>query len=216
MGDIRVNQVAFELTPGLRVNLGSYLGCNGWQMDFSYTRLYSDRRDTLNYIYDAKISAKQDLKYNVFDWKMMKTITFPYCFTLEPYFGVRAAWIYNELDINGSIQPITGDVSIEYTSKVENNFRGAGFESFWRLCWGTYDLKNRSPYNQYTVDTTLSYINSSYNTLKGVQSAFQLALGLNWGHYFCKCKYFLGLKAGYELNAYPDLIKLSRYSSFSK
>jgi hypothetical protein len=179
-------------------------------------------------------SAKQHFSYQVFDWVLQNTIYWKKRFTFTPYFGVRGAWITNQLDVTylGIDQGASATVNVSDIARVQSNYRAwgirGGFRGIWvlgygleifgnasmSLVYGKHDIRQRE--NALALSATspadafLNFSTTSANDWYALREAFQLALGMEWGRHFSCDKVYFGLKVGYEANIWPDVIQLRK------
>lgn len=178
-------------------------------------------------------AASQKLSYQTFDWVMQKTVFWKSMFAFSPYFGVRGVWITNKLDVTyDGIGADTNQVAfnVQDIARVQSDYRGgglrAGFKGNWMLGYGLEIFGNASMslvYGKHFIRqkedilaltaVTPAFLNASTtsaNDWKALRSAFQLALGLEWGRNFNNDSFFFGLNIAYEANLWPDVIQLRK------
>jgi|GEM_PF-4763401 len=244
----RVQKVNLSFHPGLRLSLGFYMPTPHWKIHLTYTRFRtSDYRDvypgpneTLTPIWQsAQLSspneqecahAKQMLNYNVFDWDLQNHLSSGKHFVLNSSFGLRTAYIRNDLTVRYDGESRTPKAPVEDRANIKNHFRGIGLKGGLAIhyllgqnfeLFGTSSISlllsriTRHHHEKYTAISTSGELFSgrvgNSNRFLSTKSAFDLALGLSWGHYFGEAQQrYFGLSAAYEVHIWPDQIQLMR------
>jgi len=179
-----------------------------------------------------EVNAKQRMGIKIIDADLAKTFITRSCFTFDPFISFRYARItlgtridFKEFQddnlVSGAFPPY-GTNHID----LNNNFLGYGLRAGFKLNWalgnsgfevfgkgafsslvGTFYLRNRNDLNRATNDPAqVNGTSTAAYKFADMQNSFQLVLGLLWGAtFYHKC--YLGIKAGYEMNTWPEFIK---------
>ncbi|PIS01724.1 MAG: hypothetical protein COT84_00790 [Chlamydiae bacterium CG10_big_fil_rev_8_21_14_0_10_35_9] len=177
-------------------------------------------------------NARQRHREKVLDFDFLREFA---CgrFSINPFVGVRFAWVKSDLSIdyfrgrdpNSSI-PIDGYLNHTDVNNHMNFGVGlhTGLQSNVDLGWGfglfgtssvsalvgqfqfehredVTDLVFVAPFPPIPYTTTRSFKVTDF------QTAWELGVGLDWGHHFCDCAYYLGFKVGYEANIWPNFFR---------
>lgn len=130
--------------------------------------------------------------------------------TLRPYIGMRTTWIHQDLDVS-----VVNTQSVSQHSDLKNHFWGYGFvagmDTDWLFGRG-FSLFANADYailmGFFDVDETTtenrSLIWDISKSFRAGRSIFDLALGFKWSGLFCKERFGLTFKAGYEYHLYFD------------
>ena len=247
----RVHKVNMGFQPGLRLAIGLYLPVQTWKIYWWYTRLRtSDTRKTVpgenerltpiwetisifanDPITQPQAEAKQMLNYNVFDWSLYNFLSWRNTFVFIPSFGLRTAWIDNDLTVEYTGQntnPIIFPVRDE--ARLKNHFRAIGLrggfwvhwvlDEHWELFSNTFMslLLSRITDRHKQVFTLVDGAGqifssdiSNANRFLIIKSAFELALGIMWGTTFGKTSpKYIGFQAAYEAHLWPEQIQFMR------
>jgi len=236
---------------GYRIEVGFYLPPNAWTTSIRYTQFYSSGNDFLTENGDAinfglaipyeslapasslgpeEASADQRIRLKLLDWTLQKSIFWCNRFNLNPFFGLRYGWIYNDMTILVSA-PNTTTGAIGFNEiDLNNHYRafglitglkmnwllGCGFEIFGNFTlsglWGKYDLRNKQSGLRANNAGIVPFKFTTHNKLYTGKPIFEFLFGLNWGRRFYCNKLYFGMKAGYEISVYPSQIQLARAS----
>jgi Legionella pneumophila major outer membrane protein precursor len=180
-------------------------------------------------------STTQQIRLKLLDWILEKSIFWKSCFNFNPFFGFRYAWIKNDLNILNKQMSISNGIFGSNSIDLNNHFRafgirfglkmnwllGCGFELFGNAAlsglWGKYDLRDRE--SIFRVNLTDPIIDlfelTSHKKIYMAKPIFEFLLGLNWGKIFCRNRFYLGIKTGYEISIYPNQIILNTVGSFA-
>lgn len=129
--------------------------------------------------------------------------------TVRPHAGIRSAWIDQHL--TSTFRTTTGST----VTKMKNDFWGLGFfaglDTRWMLSdswhifangdlallYGNFDILEKGKVN--------GTLNFSYDeSFHAGRSVADLQAGLCWSHSFCKDRFALTFRAGYEYHLYPN------------
>ncbi|MBS0605643.1 MAG: hypothetical protein JSR57_01725 [Verrucomicrobia bacterium] len=129
--------------------------------------------------------------------------------TVRPHAGIRSAWIDQHL--TSTFQTTTGST----VTRMKNDFWGLGFfaglDTRWMLSnswhifangdlallYGNFDILEKGKVN--------GTLNFSYDeSFHAGRAVADLQAGLCWSHSFCKDRYALTFRAGYEYHLYPN------------
>ncbi len=246
----KTHKVDLGFQPGLRLSIGLYLPVETWRLYWWYTRFRtSDTKTTvpknnerLSPIWETvpifasepavqpQAKAKQMLNYNVFDWSLYNFLSWHKSMTFIPSFGLRTAWIDNDLTVEYSGQntaPINFPVRDE--SRLKNHFRAIGLRGgFWvnwiiNNHWSIFSntfmslLLSRITERHKQVFTLVDNVGgivssdvSNANRFLSIKSAYELNIGVLWGMKLKRT--FFGLEAAYEAHLWPDQIQYMLFS----
>ena len=173
-----------------------------------------DFTPTIPAVFD-EIRAKWLLNYNVIDLELGRKYWLSHCFNLRPYTGLRGGWTRVRLNLNNSHDDPTGADLELYKERFKNNWWGVGFsiglqptwyfsscfalygQGGYSLLWGKYDgVRRESIFNVSFSDSTLSY--STVHEYFGMQSIFDLGIGLRYEDTYCCDRYRFTLDLGWE------------------
>jgi len=185
--------------------------------------------DTNNGGPPVSASARQRHREKVLDFDFLKEFA---CsrFTFSPFLGVRFAWVKSDLRVDyfQNFTPGTGTVSYNNHVDVNNHMNlGVGLHtgmlSNIDLGWGfgfygtsglaalvgQFQFEHREDVtDEFTgTDFPVTYTSTRSYKVTDFQTTWELGVGLNWGHHFCDCGYYLGLKVGYEANIWPNFFR---------
>ncbi len=250
----RVQKVNFSFNPGFRLQIGFYMPTPSWKMHWTYTRfrtsdkrdVYPDTNEVLSPIWESiqlfiptnvgshtSAHAKQMLNYNVFDWDLQSSLFSGMHFALTPTFGVRTAYIRNDLTVRYDGENISPELPVEDKVNVKNHFRAIGLKGGLNLSYllgQNFELFGisavsillsritRHHHEKYIAVNTTGELFSgrvgNSNRYLSTKSSFDLALGISWGLYFGEAqKRYFSLSTAYEVHIWPDQIQLMRIQS---
>lgn len=251
--DEQIRNVRPSFHPGFRIAVGLHLPVNVWRLHWEYTHLITTDTQTTKPAAGESLSpiwetvpifsaepdnspiarARQHINFNVFDWGFTNYLIYNDQMVLIPVYGLRGAWIkdevnvvYSGLNTSGLVFPVFDDV------RLKNDFRGfgliAGLKTHWLLA------KNIEIFGSTVVSSMISRLSliekeifhlvtpsnelvagdiANGNRFVTLKHAIELRLGASWGFQFGlhKDKY-LGFSAKYEMQLWPNLIALPRYN----
>lgn len=224
-----IHSVKFEWNPGFRVGIGGNFKRDGWDLALYYTQMQShasasrqagDSDDQLFQVWTVntaflptpltKASSRWHADLNQVDLQLGREMFTGKFLTLRPYIGMRSTWLFQEFNVN-----VSNDLSQFQKTHMNNRFWGygfvVGFDSDWifgkgfslfanvdySLLVGFFDVDEKAKQNGSSVWKT----DSSFRTGRSI---FDLAAGFKWSHLFCKDRYGISLKGGYEYHLYFD------------
>jgi len=251
--------VKMDFHSGYRLKFGVYLPCE-WQASVNWTQYFGDGTDFqtsdgqnsnvvtfwpiwLN-IFPSRteaepasdITAYQRIRLKLLDFILSKNLFMESRFHLRPFFGVRVAWIYNDMSILYRVIDPALNVFLFNHMDLNNRFRSAGLVSgfntsllIWKglefyndltisALYGNFDLRDKqSALVTDTVTVAAPVIPATITDHSDVSEAklmLQYATGFNWGRKICRCKYYIGISAGYEIGILPKQIQLRKTDNF--
>jgi hypothetical protein len=221
---------------GTRVGFGVYVDHDAWNLDFDWmwinatnsrkfnassgsstlpTMLADNGNGTSPYSTYATSGASWGCVFNVLDATLGKPYHISRKLIFNPHFGLRFAWIDQELGVNyGGTVPGT-----QIKHKMENDFWGVGarmgVNTDWILGYGFKFFSNISSSvlagwfdNSQKYGTPNSTTVKISNNPQVVVPNLDLALGVDWGIYIdtcgSNCSYYLDFRAGYEFQIWWD------------
>lgn len=249
------NNKDWDWQPGLRVGAGFYLDHDAWNLDFDWTWLNITESKSATVgtnggaiiplwltgsgmttttvnggsgVYGPRASAVWHAKYSTFDMNLGKPYYVSRYFVLNPYFGLRGAFINQHYSVDYGCSP--NAISTRTVHHADNDFWGVGtragldanylFGKGFRLfgCVAASMLFGKFEINQnLTYGSGLSNpdgFDLNYHFYQNVPN-FELALGFGWGHYFDKKRYHVGVDLAYEFHDWFNQLNLRRFWSGS-
>ncbi len=239
----------FDYNPGVRVGIGFYLDHDAWNLDFEWTWLnitnyqHANANTALGAVLPlwalgsgtpqaqigARTSSRWDVRYNTLDVSLGKPHYVSRYLVMNPFFGLRAGWIYQHYSVRYGGQatgPLGSSSGTSTTNHNDNDFWGvgarAGLNSDWILGKGWCLFGNIAAsmlFGKFEIDQhyTLPGANSEgydldYDFYQNVPN-FEIALGIAWGKYFNKKRNHVALRAAYEFHEWWDQNNLRKFFS---
>jgi hypothetical protein len=226
----------WDWNPGFRVGFGYYMNHDAWCVNayWTYIRIKNDKNSTkpsngvllplwmpayLNFAGDdtacSHASERWTGKFNTLDIMMGKPFHPSRFFILQPFFGIRAAWIDQDI-----IARYTLSDTVKMIAK--NDFWGVGlrggFESEYLMgCgWNLFGhLSTSMLYGKFDTSQQLGY--GTYGNYELDQDFYknnpnlEMKLGISWGQFFAKNTYHVSLKVAYEFHQWFKQNQLRRF-----
>lgn len=146
---------AWSWKPGVRVGLGLYLGCERWNLDLSWTYLYTHENRKIHASDDESLvplfgfpstisgstvdKAKEswECKINYIDLVFAKPFYLSRHFIINPLIGIRGASVDQEIHnkYTGGISSGFSSIDFILTPKVDSDFRGLGLTGGLNTEW---------------------------------------------------------------------------------
>lgn len=176
--------------------------------------------DAVNDI-STSISSSWEYKIDLVDAQISRPFYSGTNLVLEPFFGLRGAWIRQKLELTAELIN-AGNISLagptreaNYSSRSAAVGPRAGFNGNWLFCYGLrfegniaasllftgYDVKQ----NVQSPDATGIFefpVKTKIDDLNVLRPNLDLSLGLGWGSYFCCRRYHFDLAATYDFNIF--------------
>jgi len=169
------------------------------------------------------ISSSWDYKIDLVDGQLSRPFYSGARLTLEPFFGLRGAWIRQSLSIN-STNLATTSVGIPFASRNANYSSHSwavgprvGMNGNWHLGYGIRFIGNTAAsllFTEYDVKQDVASPDSSgtaqlpirtkLNDYTALRPNLDLSLGLGWGSYFDCRRFYLDLAATYDFSVFWD------------
>ncbi len=211
---------------GTRVGFGVYVDHDAWNFDVDWmwvnvtnskgyqasggstlpTMLADNGNGTSPYSAYNTAGASWGCVFNVLDGTLGKPYHISRKVIFNPHFGLRFAWIDQELGVNYGGE--TAASHVKY--KIENDFWGVGarmgVNTDWVLGYGFKLFSNLSSSvlagwfdnsQKYGVPGGATVVKLT-NKPQAVVPSLDLNLGVDWGTTLADCKYYLDLRFGYE------------------
>lgn len=182
-----------------------------------------------------RVSSRQRYREKVWDIDFARAFSC-YRFTLNSFMGVRFAWVKSDSNIKlNKIVTATGEIEsnlpLKNDTDINNRFNlgvglHMGVDAQMDLPWGfgfyshsqVAALIGQFKYRQKTdaISREALIVPPEFGTtvqtqkVTDFQTNLSLGTGLNWGHHFSNCGYYLGFKLGYEVNIWPNFISAFR------
>lgn len=216
---------------GGRVGFGVYVNHDAWNFDFDWmwvnvtnsksyeahggstlpTMLADSGSGASPYATYGSSGANWGCVFNVFDATLGKPYHISRKLIFNPHFGLRLAWIDQELGVNYGGTTVASHVKY----KIENDFFGVGarmgVNTDWILGYGFKLFSNlSSSVLAGWFDNAQKYGTAAITTVKisnnpqVIVPNVDLCLGLDWGTTFGNCGYYLDFRAGYEFQIWWD------------
>ncbi len=231
----------WNFNPGFRVAFGFLMGHDAWNLEgkWTYMRMKDDTSESIHNngimlplwlpaytnmdspyfnLSNRDVSERWTGKYNTLDMILGKPYHVSRYFILNPFFGIRAAWIDQNITARYS-GLIEGYDSAEMNAK--NDYWGVGLRGGfdgeyllgrgWNLfggfaaalLYGKFDVSQSATINSYGFELDQDFYTNTPN--------FEIKLGIAWGTFFCKNKYHVGLKVAYEFMDWLDINRMRRF-----
>ncbi len=230
----------WDYNPGIRVGLGFYVHYDAWNIEFEWTWLnitnyksFTGQNSSIviplgltpNTVSSTwtSCSAVWKAHYNTLDAKLGKPYHVSRYLTLNPHFGVRAAWIdqHYSAHYGGTYGTLVGGGAVHHG---ENDFWGfgarAGVMSNWSLGkgWNLFgNIAGSLLFGKFEVDQTLVNGTSSTNNGFDMDEDFyqnvpnmEIQLGIAWNKYFSRQKYRVQISAAYEFHEWWDQLNMRK------
>jgi len=176
-------------------------------------------------VFEDSAHAHWDMNLNMADLELGRNSIISKWLSIRPFIGIRGLVIQQDYNISyrgGSIFP-------NDTQKVsmDNDFWGVGMrmglDTLWglgsgfsifgngaaALLSGTFDVHQRNHMEKQNINR----INITDDDHWNVVATAELALGVQWDHFFCKDRYHFGVNLGWEFNAFFNQNRLMRFLS---
>lgn len=233
VGEGHVGHLSSNFKPGFRAGVGLNFRHDGWETLIDYTwfqNLSSNGQmgpsnpslvntiSTVNSpggsIYSlSSASAHWKVQLNTLDWELARSFYLSRYFTLRPFTGLKAAWIYQHYNVDYllSTNPSFSQIQLKHGQQL----RGVGirsgldaswlFASHWALygnlaltaLWGSYHCWNKE--TDYLASSSNSIISAhtrdEFHTIKPV---IEWGIGLTWQLWFWSHRYRFACQAGWE------------------
>jgi hypothetical protein len=227
------NHHNWNWNPGFRVGIGGYSCHDHWNLDarWTYFRVKdtASSKGTLHPLFldvspatAGYAAQKWKAKINALDFRFGKPYYISRNVIWHPYFGLRGAWIDQDIDIS-----YTNGSANEYHVDASNDFWGfgirGGLESEWILGAGWRVIGTASGsllFGRFDVSQDSSGLPSNdsgkvYNIHhEFYQTApnFELGLALNWGTFFDCKRYYVNFQVGYEFQYWLVQNNLNKFT----
>ncbi len=177
-------------------------------------------------------SAKQRYREKVLDLDIMNSFG---CsrWNMSPHIGIRFAWLKTDLRVDyTTLDSTTPDpLNIQHHVDLNNHMNlgvglkvgmdsnvdlgyGFGFysKSLASILVGQFDYRVRDDITAFGTVPLERTAQTQNFKVTDFQTNWELGVGINWGKHFSCCKYYLGIKAGYDVNLWPNFFNLSSYA----
>jgi Legionella pneumophila major outer membrane protein precursor len=236
---------------GLRFNMGFLTNHDDWNLDLAYTYLHFEQDESssvkgngrflpfwlvpqafpqvVSNILEPEQEASAQIKihYNTLDLSLGKPHHISRCFIVNPYFGIRAAWI-DECYLSRYGGSFVGDLQASIPEAINgvdmsasNDFWGvglrAGFASDWKLGKGFYLFGSTAAsilYTKFEIDQSVAQGDRSYSVnddFKHNIPNVEISLGLGWSCLFNCQKNLFTLRVAYEHHHWWNINQLRRF-----
>ncbi len=148
--------------PGVRVGVGSYVGCDGFDLYLNWTYYHNSKKnsDSVPEFQDVQVGtrvlcnpwlinsslfpsfdsirAKWDFRINQLDLELGRRSWLSPCFNMRPFIALRGAWTDTLFTLNssrtsGSFENLIQDVTAK--DRLKNTFWGVGFLAGLQSSW---------------------------------------------------------------------------------
>lgn len=248
-----------DYRPGSRIGMGFTPYCSNMDFLTSWTWYYSSVNSTtnntsvvqvplllnpesINLVPGISSSARWDLHYNTVDAEIGYTVSPDYCgaFVFRPKFGVRAAWLYQNLRAYYDNVTLSGFGLTNLISSNQNHFWGVGFHTGADLAWnfgygwgfyckggasllsGKFNIRQTSKFDSTLPGVSVGSIrNTDVTVHRDIVAAVDLASGFCWTTTTCYCP--MEFSVGWEfqlwfsqnqLHTIVDSSNFSRFATF--
>jgi hypothetical protein len=218
----------WDYNPGFRAAFGFFIGHDAWNVEakWTYFRIKDDTSAGITnsgvfiplflpaYLTQnpGNVNASQRWtgKHNIFDFSIGKPYHVSRFFIANPFFGLRATWIDQDITTRYS-----GDYPLDtngdgHKTMGKNDFWGVGlrggFESEYLLGAGWNIFGNLSAsllYGKFDISQQVALYQVDYEIDQDFYANvpnLELALGLRWAYFFAKDKYRMALCIAYEFH----------------
>ena len=172
----------------------------------------------------GRSSAVWKAHYNTLDGRLTKPYHVSRYLIFNPHFGIRAAWIDQHFSVDyGGTGAATRTIH-----HGDNDFWGlgtrAGLDTDWVLGKGWWLFGNIATsilFGKFEIDQSMNYgsglsnddgFDIEYDYYQNTPN-FELVVGLGWGKFFDKNKYYIALRAAYEFHEWWDQLNMLRFFS---
>ena len=236
--DSKYINMDFDFLPGFKIGLGMDIPRDNWDWALEYTRLHgkdlkhskggayglapsfadSESLDLLlgssNTLSHGPGKVSWYIKLDFLDADLGRWFYSGTKLTLHPFFGMRGAWICQQLYGFYSRTPATLNIKAGLDSWGIGP--RAGLDGHWKVGYGMrlygnaaadllytrYDWKfNSSVLNPHVTTVPVKFI-SEEEGINAIRAHIDLELGFGWGSYFHRDKYHFDLSAGYAFQVF--------------
>jgi hypothetical protein len=160
----------------------------------------------------------------MFDVRIAKAYHVSRYLIMKPHFGIRAGWIdqHFSTDYSGT------STSAQFHHHSDNDFWGIGsrlgFDSQWMLGKGFWLFGNFAAsmlFGSFEIEQHLVTQNDAVaNDGFDISDDFyqntpnmEIVLGMGYGHFFSRGKYYVSLEAAYEFHEFWDQLNIRKFVS---
>lgn len=221
--------------PGFKIGFGVNLDQDNWDIYSEYTWLHTTNKTKTQRIESGLLfplwgnptitgenvfntaSEKWLCNFDFIDLELARSYYVGSNLAFRPFFGARAAWIRQSLNIEYVNLDISLDSPITATPGTQNTILRsrswglgprAGLNTNWNLGQGIRAFGNGYAdllYTQYVVQTKNTFASKSFiakEKPRGLRAHLDLQLGFGWGSYFDSSNWHIDLSAAYEFQAF--------------
>lgn len=231
----------FGFKPGFKIGLGINMDHDKWDTLFQYTwfRGTFDTNKSVDptedkVIYPSwmvpfftsplfyNVKQKWELGMDLLDWDLAKHYKVGKALSCRTSFGLRAAWIRQNLSVDYldavPFFAVTENVSVKQSSDSWAIGPRMGLTTDWLLGKGFRLYGTGSGDLLFTQYTNLKFLQEGLNAsgdvvsgtvysvkqrdLNTLKTHIELEIGLGWGTYFAKNKWHIDLSAGYNFQTF--------------
>lgn len=207
------NTTATPPVPSASSANGVSIGTTGVLMPTSWlSGLYTNNATT-------NITSEWEYTFDILDFQLSRPFYSGARFTLEPFYGVRALWISQEMNLTATVLNVTGQTattsprSASYDSDSWALGPRVGFNGNWHLGYGIRFIGDTSLsllFTRYTEvsqnvgnpETALPPSVIEYDNFDGLRPNLDLSLGFGWGRYLDCRRFHIDLAATYDFSIF--------------
>ena len=169
----------------------------------------------------TEISSEWDYKIDIVDAQISRPFYSGARFTVNPFFGLRGAWIRQSLDLSAT-SVAGGNVAVsdalheaDYNSRAMSVGPRIGMNGNWHLGYGVRFEGNAAAsllftafdvhQNQSSPDAAGNFrfpLKTKIDDLNVLRPNLDLSLGLGWGSYFGCRRFYVDLAATYDFSVF--------------
>lgn len=224
--DHSLHTVSFDWNWGYRVGAGYDFGRDGWDLALYWTHVHSTadgskRAHSNQSLFPATSSTKEILTLPILkasahlhidldqvDLQLGREAFVGKHLTLRPFIGMRSTWLFQEFDVH-----LANALAQSQKDHFVNQFWGYGFSCGIDMDW--LFKKGFSLYANADYALLLGFFKINEkgrqdgtviwnvkDSFRAGRSIFDIAMGLKWSGLFCKDRFGLTFKSGYEYHMY--------------
>ena len=232
-GDIK--KISAEWDFGVRLGLGYRFPYDKWDLEGAWTYYHTDQHnsisgnllplwahpDTAATNLASFARAKWNFHFNLADLELTRSFWVGRHLSFSPFFGLRGAWIDQNLNIEYDYQttPFSeGNIHTECDFSGGGVRSGVGTRYTFDSPWSLYGLgsvallygKFHCNFKEKLDDNLIALSKDHFN--QGVTN-LQILLGLRWDEFFWKRRLHVGLTFGWEYNIWLSVNQFNRWAT---
>ncbi len=222
----KTKNIDFDWDFGFRVGIGYNTPHDGWDLDLTWLRFYTEGHSSTHAHANEEILATRihpdfgldrfqkakghwHARLNQIDLDLGREFYVSKWLTVRPHFGLRTTWLRQKFNIN--YDHYTFDPTIDVDVRNKNHWWGlgpeAGLDTQWGLGSGFSLYGNLAASIEYgfhkvrVKNHPLPPLNVK-DSHRNSRAILDLQIGLQWDHLFYNDRYHIGLHGGWEQHVY--------------